>query len=374
MNRRRPHECFYIGLNTHLRKNCRVSIKLQTLAWSERTPRSRWEPKRLSANGTIELDVEDETLEVWNMADSYLQLAEEILRGRGKPLSAKQILSEARRFGIMPEHLSGETMHKTLQARISDDINILKKSSRFYRVGIGQYFLRELATDPTLPYVMRREIVPSGRVRAINTGRLLHCRRLGVSGNSTWVDPERAIAWVRDWNVFNASSKTPDDQLRVGTFSMVTHGGKYFNFELGKFSPFFDSEDEGLRSLGLRRYIDEFDHDIFSESEIGLDFSSTREVVHHFCANDEREFLDDQILRQNLRMVGAVVDDERQSLFLVCHVQVAELSSKELVLRNRKDVRHPRMSYLSEIEMSSLDKVSRMVLFQKKYDELHSRS
>lgn len=79
----------------------------------------------------------------------YLELAERIISARGTPLTGTQIINFANEHGVMP-YENYDTVVKTLQARISEDIARYRKKSRFLRTGIGIYFLRRLAVQNTV--------------------------------------------------------------------------------------------------------------------------------------------------------------------------------------------------------------------------------
>lgn len=74
----------------------------------------------------------------------YLNLAEKIISARGIPLTGSQIIDFAEEYDALPFE-SYQTIVKTLQARISEDIAGQRNKSRFVRTGIGRYFLRRLA-------------------------------------------------------------------------------------------------------------------------------------------------------------------------------------------------------------------------------------
>ena len=76
--------------------------------------------------------------------DSYLQVAQSVLRSTRRPMSARAILDVAYAAGIIPAHLYGKTQQKTLQARLSEDILHHREVSAFYRTEPGQFFLAEL--------------------------------------------------------------------------------------------------------------------------------------------------------------------------------------------------------------------------------------
>lgn len=107
------------------------------------------------------------------MADSYLSLAERVIGTRRRPMSAQEILADAREYDLLPPHLAGETMEKTLQARIAEDIVAKRSRSRFYRTSIGKYFLRRLSEDGVLPKNARSAFEALPRRRPPPKGRIL---------------------------------------------------------------------------------------------------------------------------------------------------------------------------------------------------------
>lgn len=307
------------------------------------------------------LDVVPNAGESFSMADSYLQLAEEVLRARGKPLSAKSILSEAQRFGLMPEHLSGATMHKTLQARISDDINTFQQDSKFYRVGVGTYFLRDLSSDPTLPWALRKEKAPPGRSKSIDTCRILHGKELPEDSRH-FVAPNKALSWIRRNNSFKyAQNRLPSETL-VGTFTIVRHGNRLLLHHFGKFSHFYSEGNAEHSTIGFRRYIDEFDDDIFKSTEFGVDFSSAREIIRNIAVGPEENFIDDRKLRENMTLLGAAFEASQHSIFLVVEINLEQVSNQEILLIERKDIRSPRWLWLDEIDHQLIDPLSRTIL------------
>lgn len=74
--------------------------------------------------------------------NSYLQLAEAVLNKTNQPLSASEILEAAYRLQLVPEHLFGKTQHKTLQARLSEDLLRNRERTAFARVAPGRFVLR----------------------------------------------------------------------------------------------------------------------------------------------------------------------------------------------------------------------------------------
>jgi HB1, ASXL, restriction endonuclease HTH domain len=83
--------------------------------------------------------------------ENYLDIAEAVLRTARRPMSPRAIMEVAYRGGIVPTHLFGKTQHKTLHARLSEDILRNKSQSRFFRTDPGLFFLSDLQSDPAVP-------------------------------------------------------------------------------------------------------------------------------------------------------------------------------------------------------------------------------
>jgi hypothetical protein len=76
------------------------------------------------------------------VSNLYLNIAENVLLKASRPLTPREILDFAFIDGLVPSHLHGHTQHKTLQARLSEDISHYLDQSRFFRTAPGRFFLR----------------------------------------------------------------------------------------------------------------------------------------------------------------------------------------------------------------------------------------
>jgi hypothetical protein len=74
--------------------------------------------------------------------NSYLQIAEAVLKTSRMPLSAREILEAAYRLQLVPSHLFGKTQYKTLHARLAEDLTRNRRTTIFVRTGPGRFFLR----------------------------------------------------------------------------------------------------------------------------------------------------------------------------------------------------------------------------------------
>jgi HB1, ASXL, restriction endonuclease HTH domain len=83
------------------------------------------------------------------------------------PLPPREILRRGLSSGIVPNSLHGKTQHKTLQARLSEDILLRHERSVFFRTKPGYFFLREFLTDARIPAEYRTPIVARRRRREL---------------------------------------------------------------------------------------------------------------------------------------------------------------------------------------------------------------
>lgn len=306
------------------------------------------------------------------MADNYLQLAEEVLLTHGRPLTAQRILREAQRFGLMPTHLTGDTQQKTLQARISEDINKNKGESHFYRVGIGKYFLRDLASDPTLSARIKSEVAFSGRVESITKRRLLHTNRTDWGEVHEPKKIRATIEGIGTSNSFQYAKFPLTDQLLVGTFTVVFLRDSVLLHDLGKFSWFHGHQKGDGSSLGFRRYIDEYDDDIFSVMDLGIDFSSSREVLRNLALRESNRIFDDREIRKTLKIVDVRNDDEITSTFIIVAAFLDSSRNSEVIFRKRKSTRQLRWIERSQLPHERLDPFSLDILRSGVIDDLFS--
>ena len=87
------------------------------------------------------------------MANAYLEVAHQVLLSAGRPLRPKEILEIALHDRLMPSHVHGATQHKTLHARLSEDIRRNSTKVPFCVSNPAFFFLREeqLVTVPNAP-------------------------------------------------------------------------------------------------------------------------------------------------------------------------------------------------------------------------------
>jgi hypothetical protein len=130
----------------------------------------------------------------------------------------------------------------------------------------------------------------------------------------------------------------------------------------GRFSYFYSEGATEHSTIGFRRYIEEFDDDIFKSTEFGVDFSSAREIIRNIAVGPEENFIDDRKLRENMKLLGAAFEASQHSIFFVVEINLEQVSNQEFLLIERKDIRSPRWLWLDEIDHQLVDPLSRTIL------------
>lgn len=203
--------------------------------------------------------------------DSYLEIAQIVLRASRRPMTAAGMLEAAYAAGIVPKHLYGHTQAKTLQARLSEDI-LYHSHSVFFRTEPGYFFLNELITDPSIPEKYKEKFEARRRTRDLHIAPFLAVDEKYVS--------EYGSHLVGDWRLFvsaaekhNAihyiqSRKEAGDALIVWTFSIVRRGNEVLTYRTGRYRNDRDMF-RNKRTIGFPGVISFFDCTLFSEGDYG---------------------------------------------------------------------------------------------------------
>ncbi len=204
--------------------------------------------------------------------DSYLDIAHKVLRASRRPMSARGILDAAYRARIVPDHLRGKTQHKTLQARLSEDILHHRNASLFYRTEPGIFFLSELIADPDVPEKYKEKFLARRRTRDLKKDIPLGVRR---SFLRSWIEGNsgKSVATFfseaeKDDSVRYLSEAEEADYAVVWTFSLVRRGSKVLSYRIGRYR---DDRDAfaNKRTIGFPGVVTASDRTLFSQGDYG---------------------------------------------------------------------------------------------------------
>lgn len=204
---------------------------------------------------------------------SYLLIAEQVLRAARRPLSARAILDRAYALEIAPFHLYGKTQHKTLQARLSEDILQRRDHSLFFRTKPGQFFLREFLTDVSIPSEYRQPIVARRRTRDLFLGPALsvsysYAAKILRDGQFAKADLVEKIANSGCYQYIDPKKKKEDDVL-LWAVSALTRSGKMLSYRAGRYR---DDRDQFAhkRSIAFSTLVSETNHTLFDTQSLGI--------------------------------------------------------------------------------------------------------
>lgn len=204
---------------------------------------------------------------------SYLDIAEKVLELRRRPMGAHAILKEAYLLDFVPTHLHGETQHKTLHARVAEDIVRSRDRSRFVRTSPGKFFLRSLLTDESIPAEFRRTMTARRRKRQLTREPVL-CVRKGSLNTLAKVckhHEQPALERLRDRGdlaYFEYKSR-PDDHVPIWAFVSLYRDDSILSYRMGRYR----TDDDGLagkRTVGFSSLITEKQQTLFNHCDLGV--------------------------------------------------------------------------------------------------------
>jgi len=212
--------------------------------------------------------------------DTYLSIAEEVLRVARQPLTPREILKRAYSEDLIPAQLYGKTQHKTLQARLSEDILLRRERSSFFRTEPGVFFLREFIPDETVPQRFRIPIVARRRQRELPQRNALALDRDRVADlcqSSSVISSSRILKLLRN-NRFHYAPSTRDRDdcdVLIWSYVLVLRDNYVLTYRHGRYR---EARDSFLRkrSIGFFTPVVEDDQSLFSPKDHGIVSSGLR--------------------------------------------------------------------------------------------------
>ena len=171
--------------------------------------------------------------------DAYLALAIRVLRTSRRPMSAKEIMAHALVRHYVPKHLHGQTQHKTLTARISEDILKYKEKSQFFRPYPGRYFLSEFLDDTSLPSEYRSRYIAKRRARELKQE---YAAYLPTATEIPTKLPLNQIS-KRDWSTlvrrneihYDQRGQPQDHGTPIWVFAAIRRGTEILTYKRGRY-------------------------------------------------------------------------------------------------------------------------------------------
>jgi hypothetical protein len=243
-------------------------------------------------------------VESWilGLADAYLNVAEQVLLQARRPLRPREIINIAYANEMLPWHLHGFTQHKTLHARMSEDVATSPTSSRFFRTGPGVFFLRTFLDDPLVPEAFKNPYFAPPRRKELRRERVLTLDGLVEPPGSKPSDFVTINRLAKEFDQGRYRFITPSEMMgrpesvAVHSFVLVFHENTVLSYRCGKFFP--DSAPlKGKRSIGIGGPVyagdpDMLFHDMFGIiasgiNELGYGIGLTKELSERARYNGE---------------------------------------------------------------------------------------
>lgn len=183
----------------------------------------------------------------------------------------------------MPAHLHGRTMHRTLSARLAENIRAKSGKSEFFRTAPATFYLQALAAEPDTPHEFKRVHVGNLRAKTIRKERVLvaHRQRLAerVYGQYVTYDERKFVDMYKDICRFADRREVEEDDTikQFVTFTLVTHGRKLLFYRRGKFTT-ASERLQGQLSVGFGGHVNDLDFDLFNTGGDAFRVNAAREL------------------------------------------------------------------------------------------------
>jgi hypothetical protein len=206
---------------------------------------------------------------------------------------------------IVPPHLHGRTQHKTLQARLAEDILIRRQRSQFVRTQPGRFLLRSLLTDPNVPEEYKSEFPAPRRAEQLQNFLVLCWRNLRPPESDTFVllEGKQEEAFLASLRLEYRLLSEVSDRSDFSFFKTVTVIVRDRFFLMSRSYSRSGNDLSGPKSAGLFAYVTVDDRNLFSSDPYGFAEAAKRSLA-------EQAHMTDDLLRdldkRRLRHVGLV--------------------------------------------------------------------
>jgi predicted NUDIX family phosphoesterase len=245
-------------------------------------------------------------------ANSYVKLALIVLSSANRPLSAREIWMTAVGAAIVPAHLKGLTPHKTLHARLAEDIRRRGADSQFYRFSAGRFALRERATDESFDkrykeeYLapIRRKSISKNAALVISSSEVEHRTKNILDVDSNWLMRifDRGEYFYLDRHIAEQTSEA----LQVVSYVAVCNRAQVLCYSRGSYSA-AAADFLGDSSIGFGGHVEYMDASMFDTTHVGLYENAIRELNEELRISSVK--LRESVSNGNLKIVGTLLDD-----------------------------------------------------------------
>jgi hypothetical protein len=173
----------------------------------------------------------------------------------------------------VPPQLHGKTQHKTLQARISEDIIERREHSLFFRPAPGVFFLRDFLADPSLPETYRVPLATRRRVRDLIRGPALAVDRRqlrSLDNNNGRIETGQVLSLLSAGDLRYSDPKHDDgSSVFLWSFVCVVRTDAVLSYRQGRYR---ESRDAFAlrRTIGFSTLVHQDESTLFNLSDYGI--------------------------------------------------------------------------------------------------------
>jgi len=211
--------------------------------------------------------------------NSYLAIAAKVLEQARQPLSPRQILQAAYQSQIVPSELYGKTQHKTLHARLAEDIRRNITRSDFYRTQPGRFYLRKFLNETAKHKGHAREYRAPVRADQLKNFYALCFERSDLMKISMARGTQACLSDLtgRNYSYLKLSAMRAHSAKCAMRIMVVLKRSDEVLVHRS-FSQFGDQLD-GTVSLGIIGFVKRHDKTLFSSDEWGLEEAASRALA-----------------------------------------------------------------------------------------------
>jgi hypothetical protein len=274
----------------------------------------------------------------------YLDIAEKAIMARGTPLTGPQIIDFAETYDFLP-YESYQTIVKTLQARLAEDISSNRANSRFVRTGIGRYYLRRLTSKSSVFGPIKWSHPRKPRRKPDHPNRILTVPREMAPRSGVvraWNDVQSLLEAGR----YDYQSEILADYIPVVCAVSLVWRKQIFSFKIGIHTHF--TKLSGMQTVLIRKFLDEFDLDLFESDGTGATSATARAALPTLNKGPRARLENGKLSREEylsfyqiadlLRYRAAYASDVSAALMMCSTIDLSEVYSSPPETQRRLEI------------------------------------
>lgn len=189
-------------------------------------------------------------------------------------MSSRAIINFAYNYDLVPSHVYGKTQHKTLGARLSEEILLKGDDAEFYRTEPGKFFLRKFLYDSKILDEHKTVFRAKRRKRELKTKYALSISKdiyLSFSkSQSSNIKKTKTFDELKALDFkFSDPRNLEDNKIIVKSFTLVRKLNKILSYRVGNYREDYEGF-KNKRTLGFSSYIDLEQNTLFDCDDYGI--------------------------------------------------------------------------------------------------------